>query len=202
MRSCRRLPLGHPGHPLRISPSGSPCRSPALFCAAGQRGDRPADPAPARRLLRHGHSGADRGSRGLTALALPITNGAPRASSRFPCPASISHLRPDPGARLRDPGERRSSAFYLVARRVIMMIALFRRACTAWSIRGIGHLCRTLQQNEELASSIGVNIAYLRLIAYAISSFFGGVGRRHVRRHLPVRYTPPASRSPTRSTSC
>ena len=40
----------------------------------------------------------------------------------------------------------------------------------------LGHLCRSLQQNEELASSIGVNIAYLRIIAYSISSFLGGLG--------------------------
>ena len=40
----------------------------------------------------------------------------------------------------------------------------------------IGKLCRSLQQNEELASSIGVNVAGLRVIAYAISSFLGGVG--------------------------
>ena len=40
----------------------------------------------------------------------------------------------------------------------------------------IGKLCQSLQQNEELASSIGVNIAYLRVIAYAISSFLGGLG--------------------------
>ena len=39
----------------------------------------------------------------------------------------------------------------------------------------IGHICQSLQQNEELASSIGVNIAHIRLIAYAISSFLGGV---------------------------
>jgi branched-chain amino acid transport system permease protein len=39
----------------------------------------------------------------------------------------------------------------------------------------IGHICMSLQQNEELASSIGVNIANLRLIAFAISSFLGGV---------------------------
>ena len=53
----------------------------------------------------------------------------------------------------------------------------------------IGHICMSLQQNEELASSIGVNIANLRLIAFAISSFLGGVsgdqalveiGRAHV----------------------
>ena len=40
----------------------------------------------------------------------------------------------------------------------------------------LGHLCRSLQQNEELASSIGVNVAYLRIIVYAISSFLGGIG--------------------------
>ena len=40
----------------------------------------------------------------------------------------------------------------------------------------IGQLCQSLQQNEELASSIGVNIAWLRVIAYAVSSFFGGIG--------------------------
>ena len=32
-----------------------------------------------------------------------------------------------------------------------------------------------MQQNEELAASIGVNTAYLRVLAYAISSFFGGI---------------------------
>lgn len=39
----------------------------------------------------------------------------------------------------------------------------------------IGHLCLSLRQNEELASSIGVNTAYLRVLAYSISSFFGGI---------------------------
>ncbi|MDI9314067.1 MAG: branched-chain amino acid ABC transporter permease [Hydrotalea sp.] len=39
-----------------------------------------------------------------------------------------------------------------------------------------GILARSLQQNEELASSIGVNVARLRLISFAISSFLGGIG--------------------------
>jgi branched-chain amino acid transport system permease protein len=39
----------------------------------------------------------------------------------------------------------------------------------------LGHLCRSMQQNEELASSIGVNIAYVRIIVFAISSFLGGI---------------------------
>ena len=33
-----------------------------------------------------------------------------------------------------------------------------------------------MQQNEELAESVGVNVAYLRVIVFAISSFFGGLG--------------------------
>ena len=40
----------------------------------------------------------------------------------------------------------------------------------------LGHLCRSMQQNEELASSIGVNISYIRIVIFAISSFFGGLG--------------------------
>jgi MFS family permease len=40
----------------------------------------------------------------------------------------------------------------------------------------IGRLCQSLQQNEELASSIGVDVAMLGVIACAVSSFVGGVG--------------------------
>ena len=40
----------------------------------------------------------------------------------------------------------------------------------------LGWLFRSLQQNEDLAASIGVNVARLRVIAFAIGSFLGGVG--------------------------
>ena len=40
----------------------------------------------------------------------------------------------------------------------------------------LGWLFRSLQQNEDLASSIGVNVARLRVIAFAIGSFLGGIG--------------------------
>jgi branched-chain amino acid transport system permease protein len=40
----------------------------------------------------------------------------------------------------------------------------------------IGRICQSLQQNEELASSIGVDIAYMRILAFALSSFLGGIG--------------------------
>lgn len=106
----------------------------------------------------------------LLALALPITGGA-KGMTSIPLPGALSvfgvTIIPDfagmQNARL---------AFYLLA--VTMMVLCFAAMYRLVNSR-IGKLCQSLQQNEELASSIGVNIAYLRVIAYAISSFFGGV---------------------------
>jgi len=63
-------------------------------------------------------------------------------------------------------------AFYLLA--ISLMVLSY---AVLWRIVNsrLGHLCRSLQQNEELAASIGVNTAYLRVLTYAISSFFGGL---------------------------
>jgi len=107
----------------------------------------------------------------LLALALPITNGAKGIVS-IPLPTGMGlfgvRLVPD-FATLANP----RLAFYIVA--VVLMalcfLGLYRLAHSR-----IGQLCQSLQQNEELASSIGVNIAYLRVVAYALSSFLGGVG--------------------------
>ena len=106
----------------------------------------------------------------LTALALPITNGAKGITS-IPLPGALSiggiTVIPD-FATMENP----KLAFYLLA--VTMMVASY---AVLWRIVNsrLGHLCRSLQQNEELASSIGVNTAYLRVLVYAISSFFGGI---------------------------
>ena len=106
----------------------------------------------------------------LTALALPITNGAKGITS-IPLPGALSiggvTLIPD-FATMANP----KLAFYLLA--VTMMVASY---AILWRIVNsrLGHLCRSLQQNEELAASIGVNTAYLRVLVYAISSFFGGI---------------------------
>ena len=106
----------------------------------------------------------------LTALALPITNGAKGITS-IPLPTELSILGvvliPD-FSQLANP----KLAFYLMA--VVLMCLSY---AIVWRIVNsrLGHLCRSLQQNEELASSIGVNTAYLRVLAYSISSFFGGV---------------------------
>ncbi|MER8536998.1 branched-chain amino acid ABC transporter permease [Mesorhizobium sp. M1005] len=107
----------------------------------------------------------------LLALALPITNGA-KGMVSIPLPGGISivglTILPD-FATLANP----RPAFYLVS--VVLMVLCFAGLYRLVHSR-IGKLCRSLQQNEELASSIGVNIAYLRVIAYAISSFLGGLG--------------------------
>ena len=106
----------------------------------------------------------------LTALALPFTNGAKGITS-IPLPAELNILGiiliPDFGT-LQNP----KLAFYIMA--VTMMVIAYG---LVWRIvhSRLGHLCRSLQQNEELASSIGVNTAYLRVLAYAISSFMGGI---------------------------
>jgi branched-chain amino acid transport system permease protein len=106
----------------------------------------------------------------LLALALPITNGA-KGMVSIPLPGALSifgvTIIPD-FATLQSP----RLAFYLLA--VTVMVLCFAAMYRLVNSR-IGKLCQSLQQNEELASSIGVNIAYLRVIAYAISSFFGGV---------------------------
>ncbi|TPN84962.1 branched-chain amino acid ABC transporter permease [Mesorhizobium sp. CU2] len=106
----------------------------------------------------------------LLALALPVTNGAKGIVS-IPLPGALSvfgvTLIPD-FATLQNS----RLAFYLLA--VTVMVVCFAVMYRLVNSR-IGRLCQSLQQNEELASSIGVNIAYLRIIAYAVSSFFGGV---------------------------
>ena len=57
---------------------------------------------------------------------------------------------------------------------ILLLVAFLLMYRLVGSRQGI--LSRSLQQNEELASSIGVNVARLRLISYAISSFLGGIG--------------------------
>ncbi len=107
----------------------------------------------------------------LVALALPITNGAKGITS-IPLPGGISLL----GLQILPPFDSMADtklAFYIMASilMVLTYLALWRLVNSR-----LGHICRSMQQNEELASSIGVNIAYIRIIIFAISSFFGGIG--------------------------
>ncbi len=107
----------------------------------------------------------------LTALALPITNGAKGITS-IPLPGALSvfgiTLIPD-FSTLQNPRQ----AFYFATGFLLVLTfaAMYRLVNSR-----LGHLCRSMQQNEELASSIGVNVPYIRVVIYAISSFFGGIG--------------------------
>ena len=107
----------------------------------------------------------------LLALALPITNGA-KGMVSIPLPGALSlfgvTLIPDFSTL-----QNSRLAFYYLA--AILMVLCFAGMYRLVNSR-IGRLCQSLQQNEELASSIGVNIAALRIMAYAISSFLGGIG--------------------------
>jgi branched-chain amino acid transport system permease protein len=106
----------------------------------------------------------------LTALALPITNGAKGITS-IPLPGELSIFGLTIIPALGSLGNPRFG-FYIMA--VLLMVITY---LVLWRIVNsrLGHLCRSLQQNEELSASIGVNTVYLRLLAYAISSFFGGI---------------------------
>ena len=107
----------------------------------------------------------------LAALALPITNGAKGIVS-IPLPSELSVLGitiiPD-FSTIENP----KLAFYYTA--CALMVICFAAMYRIVNSR-LGQLCRSMQQNEELAASVGVNIAYLRVIVFAISSFLGGVG--------------------------
>jgi branched-chain amino acid transport system permease protein len=107
----------------------------------------------------------------LSALALPITNGARGITSiPTPGPISIFGLTIVPAF---DSFAARNAAFYFLS--AAMMTLCF---AGLWRLvhSRIGRLFAALRQNEELASSMGVNVPLLRVLAYAISSFLGGVG--------------------------
>jgi branched-chain amino acid transport system permease protein len=106
----------------------------------------------------------------LTALALPITSGAKGITSiPLPGPLSIFGLTLVPDFATME--NSRIAFYYLAAFLMTLCFAGMYRLVNS----RIGKICQSLQQNEELASSMGVNIVYLRLIAYAISSFLGGI---------------------------
>ena len=107
----------------------------------------------------------------LIALALPITNGA-KGMVSIPLPGALSifglTIIPDFTTLTN-----LKQGFYYLS--VILMLVCYAALYRLTKSR-LGALCVSLQQNEELASSIGVNITALRILAYAISSFLGGIG--------------------------
>src|SRR5271167_3272582 len=107
----------------------------------------------------------------LAALALTVTNGA-KGITEIPAPGAISLF----GLTLLpafDTFAERNLAFYMLS--ATMMILCFAALYRLVNSR-LGQLFAALRQNEELASSMGLNVPALRVLAYAISSFFGGIG--------------------------
>jgi branched-chain amino acid transport system permease protein len=62
--------------------------------------------------------------------------------------------------------------YYLAAILTILGFAALYRVVNS----RLGWLFRSLQQNEDLASSFGVNVPWLRVIAFALCSAFAGIG--------------------------
>ena len=107
----------------------------------------------------------------LAALALPVTGGA-KGITNIPPPGPIGlfGLTIVPGFNTFS---ERNAAFYFLS--VTMMTLCF---AALWRLvhSRVGRLFAALRQNEELASSMGVNVPILRILAFAISSFLGGIG--------------------------
>src|SRR5260370_33494077 len=105
----------------------------------------------------------------LAALALPVTNGA-KGITNIPPPGPIGAfgLTIVPGF---ETFADRNAAFYFlsVAAMIVCFAALWRLVHSR-----LGQLFVALRQNEDLASSRGLNVPALRVLAYAISSFLGG----------------------------
>ncbi len=107
----------------------------------------------------------------LLALALPITNGA-KGMVSLPPPGPISLFGLTLVPSFDTFAERNEAFYYLsVAVMCVCFAALYRLVHSR-----VGRLFVALQQNEELASSMGLNVPALRVLAYSISSFFGGIG--------------------------
>jgi branched-chain amino acid transport system permease protein len=107
----------------------------------------------------------------LSALALSITNGA-KGITNIPPPGPISlfGLTIVPSF---DSFAERNVAFYFLS--VTLMTLCFAALWRLVNSR-VGRLFAALRQNADLASSMGLNVPALRVLAYAISSFLGGVG--------------------------
>ena len=99
-----------------------------------------------------------------------FTGGAPGIPI-IPLPGELSLF----GMRLIpafDTVDTHLALFFLSAGLLIFSLAVVWRIASS----RLGWVFRSMQQNEELATSIGIHIAHYRILAYAICCFFGGIG--------------------------
>lgn len=106
----------------------------------------------------------------LAALSFPsVTRGA-QGMVDLPLPGDLSLLGLviipafEKGARL---------PFFYLAGTLMMLGLLF-----MWLLdtSRVGAVFRSLRQNEDLASSLGINVAKYRVVAFMVSCFYAGVG--------------------------
>lgn len=99
-----------------------------------------------------------------------FTGGAPGIPI-IPLPGELSllGLRLIPGF---DTVDTHLALYFLAAGLLLFSLAVVWRIATS----RLGWVFRSLQQNEELATSIGIHVAHYRILAYALCCFFGGLG--------------------------
>ncbi|GAB1364651.1 branched-chain amino acid ABC transporter permease [Rhodobacter sp.] len=106
----------------------------------------------------------------LTALSFPSLTNGPRGIVDLPLPGEIAlfGLTILPAFELGD-----RMAFYYCGG-VLMVAGLV----LLWLIdtSRVGAVFHSLRQNEDLASSLGINIAKYRVVAFSIACFYGGAG--------------------------
>lgn len=106
----------------------------------------------------------------LAALSFPALTGGARGIVDLPLPGELSVfgfvIVPafDKGARL---------PFFFLAGALMMAGLWF-----MWLLdtSRVGAVFRSLRQNEDLASSLGINVAKYRVVAFTVSCFYAGVG--------------------------
>ena len=107
----------------------------------------------------------------LSAQSFTSLTGGAKGITNIPLPGALEIfgivLIPD----FRDI-DTHLALYYLAAGLLIFGFAVLYRLVNS----RIGWIFRSLQQNEELASSIGVNISALRVLAFSISCFLAGIG--------------------------
>ncbi|NLL36547.1 MAG: branched-chain amino acid ABC transporter permease [Fretibacterium sp.] len=107
----------------------------------------------------------------LAAQCFPALTNGPKGILNLPLPGALTiggvTLIPDFATV-----DKHLALYYLGAFLLIVVFAVLYRIVNS----RLGWLFRSLQQNEDLASSFGVNVPRLRVIALAICAAFAGVG--------------------------
>ena len=107
----------------------------------------------------------------LTAQSFASITGGPRGILNIPLPGAVEVF----GVTLIPDFSTVNPHVALFCLATVLAIATFAALYRIVNSR-LGWLFRSLRENEDLAASIGVNVARLRVTAFAISSFLGAIG--------------------------